>query len=122
MNNKGQALVIFVLILPVLIAIGALIIDSAYIVTEKNKLDSINEVTINETLDGEEKAKIIEGIHLNDKNIEIKKYQYENGIVDIHLQNKIDSIFGKVLGINEYEINSKLKGEIKNNKRIISEG
>lgn len=122
MNNKGQSLVIFILILPILIAIGALMIDSAYVVAGKNKLENINELAIIETLENEDKDKITKGIQLNDDNIEIKKYQYDDGIVIIHLQNKIDSIFGKLLGIKEYEINSKLKGEIKNNKRIISEG
>ena len=118
MNNKGQALVI----LPVLLGLCALVIDSAYIVTNKNKLSNINEIAINDILDGKTKDDVIDEIKKNDKNIEIIEFKKNDNKVSIHLQNKINSIFGSIIGYEKYEINSKLTGTIVNDKKIISEG
>ena len=122
MNNKGQALVIFLILLPILLGLCALVIDSAYIVANKNKLTNINEIAIRDTLDGKSKKEVEEEIKINDKNIEIMSFKKEDNKVSIHLQNNIKSIFGSIIGYEKYEINSKLTGKIVDNKKIISEG
>ena len=122
MNNKGQALVIFLILLPIFLGLCALVIDSAYIVTNKNRLSNINEIAINDALDGKSENEVREIIKKNNKNIEIITYKRNENTVYIHLQNKINSIFGSIVGYEKYEINSKLTGSIVDNKKIISEG
>ena len=48
MNNKGQVLIVFVLLMPLLIVLGAYIVDSSYIAYHVNKLNGINSLAINE--------------------------------------------------------------------------
>lgn len=122
MNNKGQALVIFLILLPIFLGLCALVIDSAYIVTNKNRLSNINEIAINDALDGKSENEVREIIKKNNKNIEIITFKRNENTVYIHLQNKINSIFGSILGYEKYEINSKLEGKLVDNKKIISEG
>lgn len=122
MNNKGQALVIFLILLPIFLGLCALVIDSAYIVTNKNRLSNINEIAINDALDGKSENEVREIIKMNNKNIEIITFKRNENTVYIHLQNKINSIFGSILGYEKYEINSKLEGKLVDNKKIISEG
>ena len=122
MNNRGQALVIFLILLPIFLGLCALVIDSAYIVTNKNRLSNINEIAIRDVLDGKSKTEVEDEIKKNDSNIEIIEFKKSNNKVTIHLQNHINSIFGSIVGYEKYEINSKLTGSIVDNKKIISEG
>lgn len=122
MNNKGQALVIFLILLPILLGLCALVIDSAYIVTNKNRLSNINEIAIRDVLDGKSREVVEEEIKKNNENIEIMEFKKTNNKIFIHLQTHINSIFGSIIGYEKYEINSKLTGSIVDNKKIISEG
>ena len=51
MNNKGQVLVIFIMILPVLLLGAACIVDSSYMMYQKNRLDNINYDVLNSLKD-----------------------------------------------------------------------
>ena len=42
MNNKGQVLVLFIIILPILLLGCACLVDSSYMLYQKNRLDNIN--------------------------------------------------------------------------------
>ena len=46
MNNKGQTLVFFVALFPVILIIFAFVFDSAYMIMEKNKLNDISKTSI----------------------------------------------------------------------------
>ena len=87
MNNKGQALVEFVLILPVFILILFVIVDFGMIINAKNSLENKSvDVTLLVKND-----KTIEEISLlyNDINIDIIS---ENDYVKVKLSDEIDII------------------------------
>ena len=108
MNKKGQTLILFVILIPILLGVAAFVIDTGYIVCKSTKL---KEVTKN----------------ILDMNIstidDIKKNYEENGIPvdnldvlvsdnEVHIENEyfIDSIFGAVIGIDEYKIKVDMTG------------
>ncbi len=51
MNNKGQTLVLFVLMLPIIIFIMLLVIDVSNMVITKQELNNINKMVLNYGLD-----------------------------------------------------------------------
>ena len=46
LNNKGQSLVMFICLLPILLLIVLAIVDVSRMVIEKNKLNNINNIAI----------------------------------------------------------------------------
>lgn len=113
MNNKGQSLVLFVVIIPLIIIMFVVTIDISRIYYEKNKLDNINMLVIEKYFDynDSEIQKIIEKNDDHITNIEINR---ENK--SIKLEKDINVIFIGVLNNNKYEIKSLYKLE---NEKII---
>ena len=114
MNNKGQTLVIFVILLPLFLFVFAYIVDTALMLYEKNKLDDLNKMVIDYKMYHveENKEKIKEYIKRNDKEVIIKKLYMDEKKVEIQLIKKIDAVFGKIIGLNTYEIKSYYIGKI----------
>lgn len=101
MNNKGQALVEFVLILPIFIFLLLVVIDFGIIFNEKNKLENNSLDVINLYKNGE----TIEEIKAIYKNNEIEVFEIE-GYDRITIKAKIKLItpgLGRIFG-NPYII------------------
>ncbi len=107
-NEKGQVLILFLLILPIIILGGACLVDSSYILYQKNRLDNINSDILdsikNESvLDEEMIADLIEA---NDEKIVNREIRVGEMItIDNYLY--VNSLFGQVVGVNRYKITSK---------------
>lgn len=122
MNNKGQVLVLFIIILPVLLLGAACLVDSSYMLYQKNRLDNINYDVLNsvktkELLTEDEVAELIllndskivnEYISIDEINTEVRNISIDNYMV-------INSIFGKLIGFDEYKVSSKVSVKINNN-------
>ena len=106
LNNKGQSLVMFICLLPILLLIVLAIVDVSRMVIEKNKLNNINNIAIwyysNHKEDDDVTEKIISLVKRNDENIINVKINKDKNTV--YLDKKIDSTMGKIIGISEYEI------------------
>lgn len=107
MNNKGQVLIFFVLIIPLLLLGAAYIIDSTYIAYNTNKLNGINSLIIRDAsikkLSVEE---IKEYIKKNDKDIEIEFIFVSDEKLELNLKKEIKSLFGVIIGKDSYTITS----------------
>lgn len=118
MNNKGQTLVLFVLLLPLIFAIFAFCFDSAYIARKNTELEGIATSSLKYIIENkksfEEATSVIKE---NDENIKIIAID-ENSI---HLTNEIKPIFGKIIGYDKYNLEVKLTGNLINGKLIIEE-
>lgn len=115
MNNKGQVLVLFIMILPVMVLGAACLIDSSYMLYQKNRLDNINYDVLNSVKDKNDltEEEIIELISLNDINIVNDDIVIEDDItIENHLY--VDSIFGKLIGFDEYKVSSEISVKINN--------
>lgn len=118
MNNKGQTLIIFVILIPILILVAALVVDTGLMTFEKERYRGIIENGIEEYFDTgnvEETEKIFS---LND----IAKEEYtiiiQENQIEVSLNTSIEAIFGKIINIEEYEIKMNYVGT-KEGERVI---
>ena len=106
MNNKGQSLALFVIIIPLVIIMFAVSIDICRLYYEKNKLDNINMLVLSKYFDKNDKE-IENIIKKNDRDInDIIIDRSENSIT---IKKDIEVIFIGVLNKNKYEVDSKYK-------------
>ena len=122
LNNKGQSLALFIVIIPVLILVGIYVIDIGYLKYNENKLENINYIVVNEALTNIDKVQVED----------IKKLIEENGIKDINssiimgeneisisLEKETKGIFGTLLNKKIYSIKSTCMGNLKDGKVVI---
>ena len=106
LNNKGQSLVMFICLLPILLLIVLAIVDVSRMVIEKNKLNNINYIAISyyssRKEDDDVTERIISLVKRNDEDIINVRINKDKNT--IYLDKKIDSTMGKIIGISEYEI------------------
>lgn len=114
-NSRGQVLVLFIMLIPVLLIGVACLIDSSYMYYQKNRLDQINLDVItsigNDT--NIEEDEIGRLILLNDSKIvneDISIDKTDTMVNSININNYIyvESIFGKLIGFDEYKIKSSI--------------
>lgn len=118
MNNKGQSLVLFVCLIPVIFALFAFVFDYSYMISKNTELEGIAKTSLRHVMNGDKPInKITEIIKKNDKNIEVE-ITYNS----VHLTNELKPIFGKIIGLDKYNLDVKLVGTFKDNKLIIEKG
>ena len=122
-NNKGQTLVMFVMILPILLMIIMMVIDIGKMVQRREELDSINYILVDYGLDNIEinnlEDKLREILDKNDKSIDIVKINIdkESLEVEVILRDKVDLL---ILKDNKlFRVKSDYIGRVVDNKKII---
>ena len=123
LNNKGQSLVMFVMILPILLMIIMMLIDIGKMVQRREELDSINYILVDYGLDNIEinnlEDKLREILDKNDKSIDIVKINIdkESLEVEVILRDKVDLL---ILKDNKlFRVKSDYIGRVVDNKKII---
>lgn len=123
LNNKGQSLILFVLMLPVLLFVMILVIDMGNLMVEKQKLNNINYIMIDYGLSNITKEDLEEYIYnylkLNDEKIDKIKVSKTDNDITINLGKKESSMLGHILNLKEVEIISSYKGSIIDDKKVI---
>lgn len=118
MNNKGQTLVLFVVLIPFILMLFAFVFDSAYISRKDTELEGIATSSLKALIENNKTSSdVVKVIKENDENIEVISIDNNS----IHLMNKIDPIFGKIIGYDKYNLEVNLQGKIINGKLIIEE-
>lgn len=120
MNNKGQALVVFVLVLPLIILIIAGVMEMGKLSLTKTEYESSITDTINYGLNNLDKENVKEKMMvLLDKNIKgTKNIEITDGIIKIHVTSTLDGMFSKLFK-SQYDINLTYKGSITDGKKKI---
>ena len=119
MNNKGQTLVLFVLMLPIIIFIMLLVIDVSNMVITKQELNNINKMVLNYGLDIIEEENIENKLEdMINKNISTNEHtiKIDDGTIEIDLKKEIKGIITKK---KIYEVKSIYKGYIKEDEKVI---
>ena len=120
LNNKGQVLVMFVLLIPIFLLILVLVVDISNLYIKKDELNNINYLVIDNILDkGIDDLEIKNLILKNDKDIIINKISINNDVVEINLEKEYNGIFSHLVNMDIYNIKSNYKGYKKENKKII---
>lgn len=122
LNNRGQSLVMFIILLPILLLIFTLVYDVGNAIYEKDKISNINYMVVEYALDNiddvnEDDLKTL--ILKNDDNIDDVSIVIINNGVDISLQKDINGVFGKIFNFNLTFIRSEYSGKIVDDKKII---
>lgn len=107
MNNKGQVLIFFVLIIPILLLGAAYIVDNTYIAYHINKLNGINSLVIKDaSINNLTVDEIEEYIKKNDQDIKVESVMITNDKIEINLSKEIKSLFGIIIGKDTYTLKS----------------
>lgn len=114
MNNKGQVLVGFVLLLPFLVMLIAYVIDNGALLDAKTRLDEVSKSAIIyglETSASEDEIKTY--ITKNEENLDLVEIEITDTI-SIKLTKTQNGIFSKIIGIDSYTIFSNYEGRMEN--------
>ncbi|MGI6330084.1 MAG: hypothetical protein ACOXZR_04545 [Bacilli bacterium] len=126
MNSRGQTLVLFVILLPLLLSLTVLVIDVGNNYLRLNQLNSINKMVVKYGL------KNLEDSHLREKMIVLLNKNYphldnyfliinEEEII-LEINSKEKGVFGKIIGFDLYEINSHYRGYFQDGEIILEKG
>lgn len=122
LNNRGQSLVMFILIIPIILLLLVLIYDVAGALYEKNRLSNTSYLACEyalDNIDSIDENNVIEYILKNSDNLNNISVIIKDGVVDIELDKNINGVFGKSLNFDLVEVKSKYKGSIVNGKKNI---
>ena len=120
LNNKGQVLVMFILLIPIFLLVLVLVVDISNLYIKKDELNNINYLVIDTILDKKINDLEIKSLILkNDKDIIIDKISISEGVVEISLEKEYNGIFSRLVNEDIYNIESNYKGYKENNKKII---
>lgn len=121
-NNKGQSLVMFVLIIPIFLLILTLVYDVGNAIYEKDRLSNTNYLTIEYGLNNIDTVTENDLKNLIEQNTSNLKYIYvtiEENQIEIKMEKDSKSITGKMFNFNLVKIISHYKGKIINNQKEI---
>ena len=106
MNNKGQTLVLFIIFIPILLLLAAFVIDTGLIIRESTRLKSTTKTVLKDIYYKEDKTKekIIKLLNENDIKTDNIKITINDTSIRVKNSYEIDSIFGKIIGLKEYEV------------------
>ena len=120
MNKHGQVLILFIIILPLILALMALVVDLGLMMNNHNKLEQVTTMIIKDSLKDNlsenEILSLFKENNISTTNIKINQTPYE---LNIKNEITIESIFGKIIGLKHYQIKIDLTGSIKNEKILI---
>lgn len=123
MNNKGQSLISFVLIVPIILLILFMVYDIGNMVLLKEQLDNINYLVIDYGLDKLDDIdlnnKLTEMINKNKDDIDKIEININDGEIKILLEDKIENKLSLINKFDVLDIKSNYVGYIQDNKKII---
>lgn len=123
LNNKGQSLILFIVILPILLLILVLVIDVGRIIVLKQELDNINKIVLDYGLDNIDmddlNNKMVELVKLNNNEIDDININLEEDKLYIELNMDTGGMLSGLVDISIFDIKSSYVGYIKDDKKII---
>lgn len=122
LNNRGQSLVMFVLIIPIFLLIFTLVFDVGTALYEKERLSNTNYMTIEyglDNIDNVNENDLIELIMKNSDNLSNISVVIEDNTILIKLSKNSKGVVGKMFNFDLVEVRSEYKGTfIDGDKRI----
>lgn len=121
LNNKGQSLVMFVILMPIILLSLGLGIEVALISYNKIKISSVTKSILANCIDRCEKNDIIELYNKNDIMIDNLQIDISDGM-KISGETKFKSFIAEIIGIEEHTMKIELRGYLNNNKIYYEKG
>ncbi len=120
MNKRGQTLILFVLLVPIILTCLAIVVDVGILTYQYQRTRGILDQGITLALEKNDLEEVKKNLLLNDIPVNSLKVSYENFKLEVFLDYKIDSLFGKLINLVEYEIRLHREGFLKDGKVIIT--
>lgn len=136
LNNKGQSLVLFIVVIPILLGVMALVVDLGNAFCKKAEINSVLEYVLDYgTLNGEVFFEN-EGMEYFNEELVIWKDKLKNlldynldysenkiilndKVITINSKTYVEGIFSNILNIKGFKIESEYQGYIENDKVVI---
>lgn len=120
LNNRGQSLVLFILMIPILLGIMALVIDVGNALIKKNEMENKIEFVIehgleNEIIEEDELIKLL-NYNLNDCENTLK---VEADKILVYSNTYVEGFFSNILNIKGFAVESSYQGYLVDDKKII---
>lgn len=104
MNKRGQTLILFVILIPILLALAALIVDVGLIVSKNVNLKEVSKTIILTVKENPSEDEIEKLFIKNDIPVENLEIFILDDTIRIKNQYEVKSIFGSIIGIKKYDI------------------
>ncbi|MDD2377565.1 MAG: hypothetical protein PHD10_02645 [Bacilli bacterium] len=124
-KEKGQVLVVFIILIPVFFMLAAIFIDLGIVFMEKRNIDNVVKDTIKygvKHLELDEEILKYDLGHIIYDNIEDINYldiNIENEIIKIRLNKKQEGTFSIIFNKYNYDIESNYRGYMNNDEIVI---
>lgn len=102
LNSKGQTLVVFILLLPVVLLFMMVIIEKCYLYIEQQNIKGTFDIVCSYVLEEKNSEKIEKLAYQNDKDLDKVTVTYSESTVTVRLDKNIKSIFGNIVGYSTY--------------------
>ena len=115
LNNKGQSLVMLVIIVPIIILILTLVYDVGSAIYEKNNLANTSYMVIDYGLDNigsVDESSLIELIQKNTSSLNYISVIIADDRIEVKLGKNFKGVIGKMFGFDLVEVNSYYEGQI----------
>ena len=122
MNKKGQTLILFVILIPILVTITAVVVDVGTLEFTYQKLKGIVDESIKEYYLKDGKNSMENTLKYNDLSKELYEISESDNEVNVYLTYEMDAIFGRLINISSYEIIVNRKGKVEMDQIVIEEG
>ncbi len=121
LNRRGQTLIAFIILIPLLIGVTAFVVDTGLVISEKIHLKEVTKTVIRDTIKNPDEVKIKKLLQDNDIDGDKLKIETGDNYIVINNEIEVESIFGAIIGLKEYKIKIAIKGRIENNKLIFND-
>ena len=122
LNNRGQVLILFVIMIPILFGIMVLVSDMGNVIYYKQDMDNINKMVIDYGLDNIDKDNVLDEMKElakeNNKDISTE-IVFRDMEFYVSSSYYVNGVFSNILNKKGFLINSKYKGYIDINKKVI---
>ena len=115
LNNKGQSLVMFIVLIPIVLLVFTLVYDVGNAIYEKERLSNTNYMTIEYALDNINNVNendLIELIMKNNSNLSSISVIIDNNVINIKISKNIRGIIGKMFDFDLIEARSEYTGKL----------
>ena len=118
MNKRGQTLILFVILIPILLGMAALVVDVGLIVSKNAGLREVSKTIIESVYDDAREEEIKDLFIENDLPVESLEVTITSGGIRIQNEYEVDSIFGSIIGIKSYDIKVDITGKMIDDKIV----
>ncbi len=120
MKNRGQVLVSFLLLLPILGIFLGFLFDLAYLGTEKRKMENVGKEAIRYGFQEKQEESIKSYLEQNLEDFELKNLKFSEHIISFKIKKKVKSNYSILTGKKIYTISISFEGTLEDGKIIIT--